>query len=66
MLGVVPSSNPVDFLIVNGFDRVSGTSNTFDFIRQHGSASTAMEKKFDSASNEAKLKKIQYNELPVC
>ena len=53
MLGVVPSSNPVDFLIVNGFDRVSGTSNTFDFIRQHGSAIHSNGKTFDSASNEA-------------
>jgi len=53
MLGVVPSSNPVDFLIVNGFDRVSGTSNTFDFIRQHGSALHSNGKTFDSASNEA-------------
>ena len=53
MLGVVPSSNPVDFLIVNGFDRVSGTSNPFDFIRQHGSALHSNGKTFDSASNEA-------------
>ena len=53
MLGVVPSSNPVSFLIVNGFDRTSGTSNTFDFIRQHGSAIHSNGKTFDSASNEA-------------
>ena len=53
MLGVVPSSEQVDFLIVNGFDRVSGTSNTFDFIRQHGSSINSNGRAFDSASNEA-------------
>ena len=32
MLGVVPSSNPVDFLIVNGFDRVpSRPSKIIDY-----------------------------------
>ena len=53
MLGVVPSSEQVNFLIVNGFDRVSGTSNTFDFIRQHGSSINSNGRAFDSASNEA-------------
>tara|TARA_B110000263_G_scaffold42979_1_gene34935 strand:+ start:1617 stop:4055 length:2439 start_codon:yes stop_codon:yes gene_type:complete len=53
MLGVVPSSGQVNFLIVNGFDRVSGTSNTFDFIRQHGSSINSNGRAFDSASNEA-------------
>ena len=53
MLGVVPSSGTVSFLIVNGFDRVSGTNNTFDFIRQHGSSISSNGRAFDSASNEA-------------
>ena len=53
MLGIVPSNNDVNVLIVNGFDRVRGTNNTFDFIRQHGSAFNNHGKAFDAASNEA-------------
>ena len=53
MLGVVPSSEPVSCLIVNGFDRMNGTNNTLDFIRHHGSALLAVGYSFDSASNEA-------------
>ena len=53
MLGIVPSNNDVNVLIVNGFDRVSGTNNTFDFIRQHGSAFNNHGQAFDAASNEA-------------
>ena len=55
MLGVVPSNDEVSCLIVNGFDRMTGTNNTFDFIRQHGSALLTTEYSFDSASNEAVL-----------
>ena len=55
MLGVVPTSEDVSCLIVNGFDRMAGTNNTFDFIRQHGSALHAAGYSFDSASNEAVL-----------
>ena len=53
MLGVIPSNNDVKTLVVNGFDRVNGTNNTFDFIRQHGSALHAHNFSFDAASNEA-------------
>ena len=53
MLGIVPSNNEVNVLIVNGFDRVSGTNNTFDYIRQHGSAFNNHGQAFDAASNEA-------------
>ena len=53
MLGVVPSINDVKALIVNGFDRVNGTNNTFDFIRQHGSALHTHGFAFDATSNEA-------------
>ena len=53
MLGIIPSSNPVSCLIINGFDRVNGTNNTFDFIRQHGSAIQSQGYAFDSATNEA-------------
>ncbi len=52
-LGVVPSSNPISILIVNGFDRITGTNNTFDFIEQHGSSISAFGRAFDSAANEA-------------
>ncbi len=52
MLGAVPSTaNSV--LIVNGFDRVNGTTNTFDYVRQHGSAIVQAGFTFDAVSNEA-------------
>ena len=50
MLGVVPTDEPISCLIVNGFDRMAGTNNTFDFIRQHGSALHIAGYSFDSAS----------------
>ena len=53
MLGIVPSSNPVNHLIINGFDRTTGTNNTFNFVLQHGSAILAQGYAFDSATNEA-------------
>ena len=53
LLGVIPSSGNVKCLIINGFDRVNGTTNTFNFIRQHGSAFHAQGYPFDTATNEA-------------
>ena len=53
LLGFAPSPPPIKCLIVNGFDRVNGTDNTFDFIRQHGSAIHGNGYAFDSATNEA-------------
>lgn len=50
---VVPGQAGVPILIVNGFDRISGTNNTFDFVRQHGSAMAAVGFGFDFAANEA-------------
>ena len=55
VLGVTVSAQKPRILIVNGFDRVSGTGNTFDFIRQHGQALFANDQTFSSASNEAIL-----------
>lgn len=52
VLGVVPGSG-TRVLVVNGFDRLSGTTNTRDFIRQHGSAIWSNGVRFDAASNEA-------------
>lgn len=52
VLGVV-TGNPKGILVVNGFDRTSGTTNTRDFIRQHGSAILAAGRGFDSCNNEA-------------
>ena len=57
MLGVIPSANSPKVLIVNGFDRVTGTNNTFDFIKEHGSALHNNDYLFDSASNEAIINK---------
>ncbi len=53
MLGIIPSNHDVKALIINGFDRIEGTNNTFDFIRQHGNALHAHGLAFDAASNEA-------------
>ncbi len=53
MLGVVPTTGDVSCLIVNGFDRMAGTNNTLDFIRQHGSALHTAGYSFNTASNEA-------------
>lgn len=52
-LGVTPTSGTVSALIVNGFDRTSGTNNTFDYIRQHGETLKNSGLTFDSATNEA-------------
>jgi spore germination protein YaaH len=56
MLGVVPTTTTPKVLIVNGFDRVAGTHNTFDFIRQHGAAVAATGYAFDAAANEAVIR----------
>jgi spore germination protein YaaH len=60
-LGIVPSSSPVPCLIVNGFDRTSGTTNTHNFIRQHGDAIANSGLAFDSATNEA----VIHNEIEL-
>jgi len=57
VLGVIPSANSPKVLIVNGFDRVTGTNNTFDFIKEHGRALHNNDYLFDSASNEAIINK---------
>ena len=53
VLGVLPYNGESDVLVVNGFERVSGTENTFDFIKEHGPAIKAAGYVFDSASNDA-------------
>ena len=52
VLAAVPCNYQDSILIVNGFDRVV-TGNTFDFVRQHGSAIKNCNKNFSSATNEA-------------
>jgi len=53
-LGVsVNTSGQSPVLVVQGFERTSGTTNNFDFIIQHGSAIQATGRHFDSASNDA-------------
>jgi hypothetical protein len=53
VLAVNPSTdNQNQILIVNGFDRTSD-GNTFDFIRQHGSAVSNQNLYFSSATNDA-------------
>ncbi len=56
VLAAIPSSDSHKVLVVNGFDRTGGTSNTFDFIRQHGQAIHRFGMSFSSTSNEAVFK----------
>jgi len=53
VLGTVPGPETPRVLVVNGFDRTSGTTNTRDFIRQHGGAIWGNGVYFDAASNES-------------
>ena len=53
VLAGIPSVNSSDILIVNGFDRIGGTTNTFDYIRMYDYPMTSLFRKFSSASNEA-------------
>ena len=53
LLGTTPSASGSKVLIVNGFDRISGTTNSFDFILEHGNAIYINGYTFDSASNES-------------
>lgn len=55
LLGVYIQAGDPKVLVVNGFDRVTGTVNTHDFIRQHGDAIAAAGLGFDATSNEAVL-----------
>ncbi len=55
VLAVLPSGvSDTKVLVVNGFDRNSN-GNTFDFIRQHGSALLEYGSAFESATNDAIL-----------
>jgi len=53
VLGTVVSSSASNILIVQGFERTSGTVNNFDYIIEHGSAIFANGQGFDGASNDA-------------
>jgi len=52
VLAGIPSSTAPKLLIVNGFDRNS-TGNTYNFVRQHGTALNFCGYSFESATNEA-------------
>jgi len=51
--GVKPSHTSQKALVVNGFDRTTGTNNSKDYIRQHGSALWEQGQAFDGTTNEA-------------
>jgi len=53
MLAASTFKRRADFLIINGFDRMSGTQNTRDFVRQHAQALWPRRVSFSSCSNEA-------------
>ncbi len=54
VLGVTVSIQDVSsVLIVQGFERTSGTVNNFDYIIEHGDAIQASGRLFDAASNDA-------------
>ncbi len=53
VLGVRPTFENVPILIVNGFDRITGTVNTFDFINRFAPAVVNAGYSFDACANEA-------------
>jgi hypothetical protein len=53
VLAVRPTTTSADVLIVNGFDRINGTVNTFDYIKRFAPSLDKIGPAFDSASNEA-------------
>jgi hypothetical protein len=53
VLAGIPSESNIKILIVNGFDRVGGTTNTFDYIKTYEVPMKNLELSFSSASNEA-------------
>ncbi len=61
VLGVKPTSETVRVLIVNGFDRTSGTTNTFDFIKRFAPSVVKTGYAFDACSNEA----VQDNQVSL-
>ena len=66
ILAVKPSNAPSIALIVNGFDRTSGTNNTRNFSRQHGAALWHNEVSFDGVSNEAVIEgSINLNDYDI-
>ena len=52
-LAIMPAANTADVLLVQGFDRTSGTTNHHDSAIRHGKALAALGWTFDSATNEA-------------
>ncbi len=56
VLAGIPSERKNDFLIVNGFDRVGSTTNTFDFIKMYDYPMKSLKHSFATASNEAVYK----------
>lgn len=53
VLAGIPAMAVQTNLIVNGFDRVSNTTNTFDYITRYGPSMLEINEPFMSASNEA-------------
>ncbi len=54
VLGGIPGDSAnVKILVVNGFDRIGSTHNTFDLVKKYRVPFTTLGKKFASASNEA-------------
>ncbi|MFZ5518005.1 MAG: glycosyl hydrolase family 18 protein [Candidatus Zhuqueibacterota bacterium] len=53
VLGAARAARLAGVLVVNGFDRLTVSGNTRDFVIEHGSAIKAAGHAFDSASNEA-------------
>jgi len=53
VLAAVPTGSEQNILIVNGFDRINGTNNTFNYITKYGNPLFSNSRSFVSASNEA-------------
>ncbi len=53
VLAVKPTAGVANVLIVNGFDRTSGTVNTFDFVKRFAPSLLKLGYSFNSCANEA-------------
>lgn len=56
VLGAAKAPQLADVLVVNGFDRLTVSGNTSDFVIEHGKAINASGYSFDASSNEAVIK----------
>jgi hypothetical protein len=58
LLAATTASELSKVLVVNGFDRTSGTNNNFEYVRQHANSFKDLDIEISSAENEAIIEGI--------